>query len=296
MGKIMRLVVLLFGLALFTFQPETGSADPGASGNLVREVQHKLTETGFNPGPADGLMGAKTRSALRHFQAKHGLPTTGAPDTATLSALGILAEQGKNRVHAEKISHSPQVTPALTQTPEKPKLATEAPGWQTPDWIRLVTLVVLGLATLGLVGWLLASTLGGSAAYLLASYAAWSWAWSLEAGLAVVYVTPLLLVMVFKNLRAAVGVLVVLGVPIFLVSRYLLDSTLPFAVADATVLAVLLPLAVGRLLMLAGVIEPEDTVPRNTWSVQSSSHLPSYMDTYKSNAPSQSSSSPIRSR
>src|SRR4051794_2722955 len=37
---------------------------------------------------ADGVMGPKTRSAIRRFQRSHGLPVTGRLDKATLQALG----------------------------------------------------------------------------------------------------------------------------------------------------------------------------------------------------------------
>ncbi len=44
---------------------------------LVLEVQSELQNHGFNPGPIDGLMGDKTRRAIRLFQAKHGMKQTG---------------------------------------------------------------------------------------------------------------------------------------------------------------------------------------------------------------------------
>jgi len=60
-----------------------------AQSEVTREVQERLTTFGYDPGPADGLMGPKTRSALRAFQEKSGLPVTGEADTQTLSALGV---------------------------------------------------------------------------------------------------------------------------------------------------------------------------------------------------------------
>jgi peptidoglycan hydrolase-like protein with peptidoglycan-binding domain len=55
----------------------------------IRLVQEKLKQAGFDPGPADGVMGAKTREALQKYQASHGLSKTGAPDDNTLGSLGI---------------------------------------------------------------------------------------------------------------------------------------------------------------------------------------------------------------
>lgn len=55
----------------------------------LRLLQQKLTQQGFKLGVADGLMGKRTRTAIRAYQKKSGLPLTGKPDTATYKALGI---------------------------------------------------------------------------------------------------------------------------------------------------------------------------------------------------------------
>jgi hypothetical protein len=55
----------------------------------VREVQKRLQEAGFFPGDIDGVLGPQTRTALREYQAKHGLPKTGDLDEATLRALKV---------------------------------------------------------------------------------------------------------------------------------------------------------------------------------------------------------------
>lgn len=56
----------------------------------LREVQRRLKDNGFYPGPVDGVFGPGTRMALSQYQAKHGLPRTGALDDATRKALGVL--------------------------------------------------------------------------------------------------------------------------------------------------------------------------------------------------------------
>jgi peptidoglycan hydrolase-like protein with peptidoglycan-binding domain len=53
----------------------------------VMAVQEALKKAGENPGPADGKMGRKTRAALRAFQKKNGLKTTGQADKATMAKL-----------------------------------------------------------------------------------------------------------------------------------------------------------------------------------------------------------------
>lgn len=57
----------------------------GRSG--VAAAQRALAALGYDPGPADGVMGARTRAAIVAFQRDRGLPTTGAVDEATAAAL-----------------------------------------------------------------------------------------------------------------------------------------------------------------------------------------------------------------
>jgi len=53
----------------------------------VRTAQMYLTFAGLNPGPIDGVMGARTQAALTAYQQQQGLPQTGAADDATLASL-----------------------------------------------------------------------------------------------------------------------------------------------------------------------------------------------------------------
>lgn len=57
--------------------------------DTVTELQEKLLERGFSPGPIDGLWGPKTERALRKWQAKAGFIPTGQINQKTLSALNI---------------------------------------------------------------------------------------------------------------------------------------------------------------------------------------------------------------
>lgn len=49
----------------------------------LRGAQTALLYLGFNPGPVDGVIGRRTRSALSEFQEKFSLPNTGELDSAT---------------------------------------------------------------------------------------------------------------------------------------------------------------------------------------------------------------------
>lgn len=65
----------------------------GELASLIKRVQMKLVAEGYDPGPIDGAMGAKTHSALRKYQAAKGLPVTGNIDAKTLSAMRIVPAQ-----------------------------------------------------------------------------------------------------------------------------------------------------------------------------------------------------------
>ncbi len=61
-----------------------GSVDPVTE---LKGVQTRLNNLGFNCGPVDGILGAKTLSALKAFQRQMGLPVSGKVDDATRKAL-----------------------------------------------------------------------------------------------------------------------------------------------------------------------------------------------------------------
>lgn len=56
---------------------------------VVRDAQQKLDQAGYNPGPADGVIGPKTRAALQKYQADKQLPETGRLDQKTMAALNV---------------------------------------------------------------------------------------------------------------------------------------------------------------------------------------------------------------
>src|SRR5690606_23996602 len=54
---------------------------------LVRSIQDELNRRGYDAGPADGVLGPKTRSAIRAYQSDAGLPVTGDPSESLLAGL-----------------------------------------------------------------------------------------------------------------------------------------------------------------------------------------------------------------
>ncbi|MEM6712271.1 MAG: peptidoglycan-binding protein [Pseudomonadota bacterium] len=65
------------------------SAGNGSSANqaAIAQAQRLLAERGYDPGPADGLIGPRTTEAIRAFQRSVGLAANGSVDQALLDAL-----------------------------------------------------------------------------------------------------------------------------------------------------------------------------------------------------------------
>jgi len=57
------------------------------TGNMVKDIQSMLSELGYDPGPPDGVMGRRTRSAIRTYQLHSDLPINGQPSNGLRKAL-----------------------------------------------------------------------------------------------------------------------------------------------------------------------------------------------------------------
>lgn len=78
-------------------QPSMGASSTSSASmnsDTIKQVQQKLTEKGHNSGPADGVMGPQTQSALKDFQKAQGIEASGELDERTLTALGVDASGG----------------------------------------------------------------------------------------------------------------------------------------------------------------------------------------------------------
>ena len=67
--------------------PRTVESGLGLERSQRRRVQRALASLGFDPGPADGLFGDRTRSAVRSYQMETELRETGYLDAASARAL-----------------------------------------------------------------------------------------------------------------------------------------------------------------------------------------------------------------
>jgi len=63
---------------------DLGDVDPI---DEVSGIQGRLNNLGFNGGPVDGVLGPRTKAAIKEFQRKHKLKETGEVDEATRKKL-----------------------------------------------------------------------------------------------------------------------------------------------------------------------------------------------------------------
>jgi peptidoglycan hydrolase-like protein with peptidoglycan-binding domain len=65
----------------------SSSSAPAAGPALIMDVQRGLINVSYTGIKVDGVVGDKTRAAIRHFQRHYRLPETGEPDMAVLKTL-----------------------------------------------------------------------------------------------------------------------------------------------------------------------------------------------------------------
>lgn len=62
---------------------------PGPYDEMIKAVQQKLNDLGFDAGPANGDFGEKLQAAIAQFQIANLLPASGSMDEATMRELGV---------------------------------------------------------------------------------------------------------------------------------------------------------------------------------------------------------------
>ena len=91
----------------------------------VREVQQTLEALKLDPGPADGMMGPRTKAALKRFQ-----------EAEKLKATGTLDAQTQARLAERRREHVVQLQNALKETGHDPGPADGVMGSQTRAALR----------------------------------------------------------------------------------------------------------------------------------------------------------------
>jgi DNA invertase Pin-like site-specific DNA recombinase len=128
----------------------TGYLHAGGS-DRVRELQSRLRQLGYRPGPADGLFGPRTRAATRWFQFKHGLPVTGRVTRATLTVLQARSDHRPLPTATQRRDTTPaQPEPTAVPPLQTPHAAPDAGENVAVTWLLAGLLMLLAL-TLGVI-------------------------------------------------------------------------------------------------------------------------------------------------
>jgi DNA invertase Pin-like site-specific DNA recombinase len=131
----------------------TGYQSP--SGSLrVREVQRRLKRAGARPGPVDGLFGPLTRAAVKRFQRRQQVASTGVVGRRTLALLrsrtgsdndrsrvGTRRQDERSRA-GDRGSGPPDATQQSAPAPAQPTPASES-SWAVPLPIALALVALV---------------------------------------------------------------------------------------------------------------------------------------------------------
>ncbi len=103
----------------------TNSGPQGAASLL--DAQIALDRLAISPGSIDGVNGSQTRAALRTFQAREGLPATGALDAESGARLSLTAAALKNyRVESADLARLLPLATTWLGKSEQPRLDYES--------------------------------------------------------------------------------------------------------------------------------------------------------------------------
>ncbi len=90
---VLALCILTTGIAQYDIKTletvPTAVYSQGSRGDIVRQIQQRLSDWGYYSGSIDGIFGSGTVSAVKEFQSNNGLVADGIVGSATLEALGI---------------------------------------------------------------------------------------------------------------------------------------------------------------------------------------------------------------
>jgi hypothetical protein len=106
------------------FKPEQPSPSESVAGETqrVRHAQQLLKQVGLDPGPPDGMAGAKTRAAIAQFQSSrmNVKDTAGKLDEATYAALkNAVAQNWKYSAGQLKASQEPTPKADAAELPSR---------------------------------------------------------------------------------------------------------------------------------------------------------------------------------
>ena len=105
----------------------------GSSGDDVRDLQQRLANVNFDPGPADGVFGPHTDKAVRAFQSAQGLLVDGVAGPKTMAALEQAGQQPPSSVPPP--AAPPHAKPDTWETPPSLPPHAKPDSWETPPSI-----------------------------------------------------------------------------------------------------------------------------------------------------------------
>ena len=107
------LIVMAFVMLSSSFVfAETDSSDSEKPTQI--EIQKALAEAGFYKGTVDGIIGAKTRAAIRSFQEEQGLVVDGKVGPKTWEKLKAYSE----KTETPETNEETLLQPAVEETPD----------------------------------------------------------------------------------------------------------------------------------------------------------------------------------
>lgn len=92
---------------------------------MVRQLQQKLKQEGFNVGEVDGRWGPQTQGALRQWQQKQGMTASGELDQQSLAGLGL---QGADMSTGTNAQNATAGRESMSGTSPSPTGAGANPG------------------------------------------------------------------------------------------------------------------------------------------------------------------------
>ncbi len=112
----------------------------------IMDLQWRLAVHGYDPGPADGVVGPRTWNAIRAYQADAGLVADGAPSVALIDHLRLTDPPVRNVRAVADYGWTALPTAQPTGSPPTPAVVTgNAGAWSQPVSHRLATIMTVAV-------------------------------------------------------------------------------------------------------------------------------------------------------
>lgn len=123
-AAFVALAIVIIGLSPLGCSTAVSAGMPAAQNENVKHAQEILHAKGFYKGSIDGVLGPRTRTAIREYQRAEKLPVTGHLDAKTASKMGVGQESvGKAFANAGRSAGSGSKAAASEITKGKPVAA-----------------------------------------------------------------------------------------------------------------------------------------------------------------------------